>query len=244
MGRYQGSAAAGRVRGAVLSIVLSALLGYGLIAGLNVSLPQVTSRALDVFRVSPPPPPPPENPPAQPRPKPDPRPEGAASPPNIHSRRTEVTAPEPEIRLDTESLVTVAPEPGAGKDATAGNADVRGPGTGSGGQGEGTGSGGSGSGAGAGGGTPPRQIGGRLRTADLPQPVIDAGIGGTVEVLFTIHRDGSVSDCGIRRSSGSRALDVTTCRLIEQRYRFTPARDAAGRPIESKMIKRERWIIE
>jgi protein TonB len=39
-----------------------------------------------------------------------------------------------------------------------------------------------------------------------------------------------VTGCRVTRSSGSRALDSTTCRLIEQRFRFRPSRDALGRP--------------
>ena len=44
--------------------------------------------------------------------------------------------------------------------------------------------------------------------------------------------------------SGSAALDDTTCDLIIARFRFEPARDADGRPVESMIEENHRWIVE
>ena len=89
---------------------------------------------------------------------------------------------------------------------------------------------GDGAGDGAGdGGTPPRHVRGRLRDSDYPRGLGEAGIEGTVSVRYAVAVDGRVSDCAIAHSSGSVVLDATTCRLIEQRFRLSPSRDAAGR---------------
>ena len=42
---------------------------------------------------------------------------------------------------------------------------------------------------------------------------------------------GASSGCEVVKSSGSAELDGTTCRLIERRFRYRPARDAQGRAI-------------
>ena len=43
--------------------------------------------------------------------------------------------------------------------------------------------------------------------------------------------------------SGRADLDETTCRLIEQKFRFKPAKDRQGHPIAAVMESREEWII-
>ena len=55
---------------------------------------------------------------------------------------------------------------------------------------------------------------------------------GTVVVGFRVRSDGAVDRCSVIRSSGYREFDQTTCRLIEQRFRYQPARDQSGQPID------------
>ncbi|HWT13829.1 MAG TPA: energy transducer TonB, partial [Allosphingosinicella sp.] len=123
--------------------------------------------------------------------------------------------------------------------------------TGSGGLGDGTGSGGDGGGGGGGGGygdgrglSPPRWLRGRIRDSDYPPGLGEAGIGGTVSVRYTVETDGRVSGCMVTRSSGSGALDRTTCRVIEERFRFDPSRDGRGRPIRSQIVENHEWVVE
>ncbi|KAK0348408.1 hypothetical protein LTR94_037408, partial [Friedmanniomyces endolithicus] len=81
--------------------------------------------------------------------------------------------------------------PFAGDDATQGATTRVGPGTGAGGVGDGTGSGGWGDGDGGGmDETPPVHIRGRLRDADYPGDVGEAGFQGTVSVKFLVWVDG------------------------------------------------------
>lgn len=53
---------------------------------------------------------------------------------------------------------------------------------------------------------------------------------GRVEVRFRVLLNGHVSQCAPIRGSGNAELAAITCRLVEQRLRFTPATDADGKP--------------
>ena len=137
----------------------------------------------------------------------------------------------------------VALKPGPGSEATTGAAPVLGPGTGAGGDGDGSGSGRSGDGDGDGGAeTPPKLLNGRFKTRDLRAAEAVIGPGGIVGVRYTVETDGSVTHCGIMRSSGNGVLDATTCRLIELRFRYRPWRDASGRPIRSTVVRNQAWV--
>lgn len=178
-----------------------------------------------------------------------PREEGAASPANLESRATELVAP----TRPNPSPLPAATVPNSGKDTSQGAAPVRGPGTGSGGVGQGTGSGAGGDGSGGGGEggygdgrglSPPRWLRGRLRDSDYPRGLGEAGVRGRVGVRYVVETDGRVTNCSVTRSSGSALLDDTTCALIEQRFRYDPARDRFGRPIRSNLIESYEWLVE
>jgi protein TonB len=229
-----------RIGAAAVTAVLVAALGGALLAGLSVRFAPAAETALASFDVAPPRVPPP--PPPAPRPAPAPRPEGAAAPPDLRSRATDLAAPKPVIA--TPPALVTAEQPAAGSEATSGNAAIPGPGPGSGGVGTGTGSGAAGSGPGGGGGTPPRLISGRLRKANFPKSVAAAGVGGTASVLYVVAPSGRVTDCEVTRSSGNPAFDDAVCDLIVKRYRYEPARDAEGRPVESMVEENHSWIVE
>ena len=79
--------------------------------------------------------------------------------------------------------------------------------------------------------------------ADYPASAKQAGEEGAVGFRLGIAPDGRVSDCTITRSSGSAALDSATCRIMRSRSRFTPARDAVGRPVADTMESILRWRL-
>lgn len=233
-----------RLVAAIGAAALQGLILYALIVGLSVGMPTAVTDGLKLFGVFPasPPPPPVTTIPHRVASK---RPKGAAAPPNLRSKATEIVAPPPIVRTIVPSPVVVALTPGTGADSSTGASDVRGSGTGGGGVGEGTGSGGVGDGDGAGGDeTGPRWRKGRLRDSDYPRDAAEAGIGGTVSVRYTVGVDGRVTACKVARSSGSAELDETTCRLIRQRFRFDPSRDARGRPVPSIVVESHSWEPE
>jgi periplasmic protein TonB len=227
---------------AVHLLLLFALL-RGLAAG-PAALPPEPIRLIDLAPL-PPPPAVATIPPVRERSR---RPEGAASPPNLESRRTDIVAPPPVVPPPPQPVV-VAAVAGTGADPMAGSANVPGPGTGSGGVGNGTGSGGRGTGPGGGGDgdgdgrglTPPRRIRGEIGDRDYPRGAGESGIGGMVSVIYAVEPDGRATHCEITRSSGSPELDSTTCRLIEQRFRFRPSQDRRGRPVRSRIVQDHYW---
>lgn len=233
-----------RVKAAAGAVSLQALLGVALISGFAASIPEEARTTLKIFALAAPESPPPLRQPARRPEQRRNRPEGG-SPPNLRARPTEVVAPKPAILLPVPPPIPVAPVAGPGSASWAGAADVAGPGTGTGGSGSGTGTGdGDGDGEGGGAMTPPRRIRGSLRDSDYPGDAGEAGVSGSVEVLYRVGVDGTVSDCRVVRSSGSRLLDETTCRLIERRFRFRPSLDSRGRPIASRIIENHDWIVE
>lgn len=233
-----------RLRGACAAILVQALLGWMLVAGLATRwTARSESESLSVFRVVPPAPsPPPVHPPAEHRRAPHRA--GEASPPNRRSTATELVAPPPVLPPLLPPIVA-ATRADTGAQATSGAAPVAGPGNGAGGAGNGRGAGGAGDGdGGGGGGTPPRWRSGELRDSDYPRDAGEAGTSGRVGVQYLVAVNGRVTDCEITRSSGSPALDDTTCRLIMKRFRFDPSRDAQGRAVPAWLVETHEWVVE
>jgi protein TonB len=56
--------------------------------------------------------------------------------------------------------------------------------------------------------------------------------------------NGRVTECRVIRSSGNAELDETTCRLILERFRFAPARDAQGRKVSDVVVEDHTWVID
>lgn len=230
-------------------VLVHLLLGFALSRGLRIGgLPALRAPALTVFEVEPPPPPPPPR--AQPRVRPKKialrKPGGGSAPPGLRARPTEIVAPRPVVPLPVPQPVVVTKTPDQGAAPSRGEAPIVGPGTGSGGLGRGRGGGyGDGEGYGrGGGGRPPRQIKGRIRDSDYPSEAGSAGIGGVVEVRYRVEVDGRATGCSIERSSGNAVLDATTCRLIEERFRFRPSQEGDGRAVPSWIVQRHEWVIE
>ncbi len=231
-----------RVRAGTAAVIVQAAFGYALIAGFAVNFSQAMPEAMKLFAVSPPPPPP--------APKPEIplrdaqlRPQGAASAPNLRAKATPIVAPPPVILMPVPPIVVVTTKANDGGATASGAALVAGPGSGSGGQGNGSGSGGAGDGDG-GGGAPLRKTGGRITGRDYPRGPYEAGIGGTLFVRYTVGVRGRVTECAVTRSSGNAELDAATCRLITERFRFKPRRNAAGKPIPAVVVEDHTWVVD
>lgn len=231
-----------RVLSAILTVALTLLIGWALIAGLAMGRERTGGESLATFDVAVPPPPPRER--VVPRRLRRPRPEGRAAPPNLRSQATQIVAPPPPIVVQPPPII-VAPVAGLGSDATQGAADRPGPGTGAGGIGDGTGSGGEGDGdGGPGEETPPRWLRGRLSFADGAKVAGESVIGRKISTRCTLEVNGRVTACVVSRSSGIPVLDETICRLVEKRFRYTPWLDTRGRPVRSVVLVDHEWIEE
>ena len=171
------------------------------------------------LREPPPPPPPPE--PAEAPDEPAPSSRGADEAPS---------PPIPPIVLAPPTPAEPSIDPGSDSGGGAGE-----------GAGSGAGQGGAGSGGGGGAATPPVRIAGALTNADYRRTRPPQGAAGTVEVSYRIRTDGRVDRCTVLRSSSYAVLDEATCRLIEQRFRYEPARDSAGRAIDWEVRTDYTW---
>lgn len=212
-------------------VAVHGLLAYALLSGLGMRMPERASDALKLIDIPEPEPPPPPEPP----PEDSSKAAGDPSPPNLRAVPTPVVAPPP--RIPAPSPIAAAPVPSTGSAPSAGASSVAGTGTGAGGAGTGLGGGGSGSG----GSSRAQLIQGRLNDWDYPEGARRAGAEGAVAVRFTVQPNGRVSGCQIVKSSGNADLDGTTCRLIERRFRYRPARDGQGRAIAEVTTKLYTW---
>jgi protein TonB len=228
--------AAQRLAAALAVAALHALAIWALATGLAGRAVQQVAQQLSAVdlpldRPSPKPSPSPK---PMPKPREAARPAGAAAPEG-HKAPDVVIAP--PVMLPLPEVIPAAPVVGSGSGAT-------GSGSGSGGAGNGNGSGTGGSGTGSGGGgvaVHARQIRGELSRSDYPSDLRKAGIGGQVSIAVTIGASGRVDDCKVVRGSGVPRLDEMTCQLVRERYVFTPARDAAGRPTPDWVHETHVW---
>ncbi len=170
---------------------------------------------------------------------------GRAAPPSLKAEAAPVVAP---LRVIVEpSPVPAAKVPAASIGVKAGAAAQPGAGSGAGGLGTGAGSGtggngtGDGNGDGDGGGTDPDWIGGKIRDKDYPKALREANISGTTVTQIAVGPAGRATGCRVTRSSGSRELDSTTCRLVLERFRFKPARNAAGQAVAAQIEYEQEW---
>jgi len=66
---------------------------------------------------------------------------------------------------------------------------------------------------------------------DYPAAIRNTGAEGKVSVMLSIDTTGHVDGCRVTASSGTAALDETTCWLVQRRGRFIVQQDANGKPI-------------
>jgi protein TonB len=64
-----------------------------------------------------------------------------------------------------------------------------------------------------------------------------------VTFVLAVDADGTVSDCTVTQSSGSKLLDSTTCALMERRGRFVAARDSDNEPVGARWASRISWTL-
>lgn len=229
---------------ATASLTIVGLTAYALVTGLAAGIVTQSRDALVAVFVTPQVPPPPP-----PRPKREtikakaPAAKDDPSPKNLKNEATPVFAPKlPPLIVPPP--ITSATQPAQGDAGSSGAANVAGPGQGAGGIGDGRGGGGSG-GDGDGGGiaTGPRQIRGKLSFEDLPRGLLAPGSEARVGVRYVVEVDGRVSQCRADEPSGVPGLDALACRLIEERFRFRPARNHAGRPVPATVVEAHSWFV-
>jgi protein TonB len=147
----------------------------------------------------------------------------------------------PPARLPVQAP-PAAPVAGTGSDTQSG-ASASGEGTGGAGSGNSPGSGGSGDGSGgrfvA---AKPVKIAGDLAETDYPAAGRARRLGTAVIVVLTVGTDGHVTACRVHQPSGDPEADTVTCKLALERFRFRPALDQHGDPIEATFGWQQRFF--
>lgn len=72
---------------------------------------------------------------------------------------------------------------------------------------------------------------------------INRGYEGVASFTLSVDASGRVSGCTITSSTGHAALDEATCRLLESRGRFDPAKDSSGKTVSGSYRSSIRWTI-
>lgn len=85
--------------------------------------------------------------------------------------------------------------------------------------------------------------GGWVTNNDYRSSWINRGLEGSASFTLMIDARGRVSGCTITRSTGHSVLDEATCRLLERRGRFDPAKDSSGNPIAGTFRSTIKWTI-
>lgn len=223
-----------RLPGAIAAIAVQALLALIVVRGLAAHYAEERAAAprteLVVLPAAPEP--------AAPPPTPD-EAEGEGAPPAVEAAPRPREAPPAKLALTDPQ--PAANEAGSGEAEKAGLAASPGAGSGRGGARDGAGLGGAGAGGGSGIVTPPQRISGSLSDRDYPRSAAARGAAGTVAIGFRVGPDGRVSGCSVIGSSGDAELDRLTCALVERRFVYRPARNAAGQPVETTLRTTFTW---
>jgi periplasmic protein TonB len=219
-------------------------IAWVLVKGLAFSgkdTPDTAELSATLVTVTPTPTPEPE----PPAPAPEPSPAASKDPGAANRKAEPLPRVAPKAKIELPPKLPAAPVAAQGTQADAGAATRPGPGTGAAGAGSGLGAGGSGSGSGAGsgGGSGAQHVAGRLRDSDYPREAEAIRATGTVAIRYIVRPDGLVDRCAVLRSSGHPMLDQLTCRLVQQRYRYRPARDGSGRPVEQEIRTTFTWGV-
>jgi protein TonB len=82
-----------------------------------------------------------------------------------------------------------------------------------------------------------------VTNADYPPEAFHAGQQGVVGIQLVINLQGRVELCAITSSSGTSSLDEATCRLLQERAHFRPARDEQGNVVAGNWGGRVRWAL-
>lgn len=158
---------------------------------------------------------------------------GRAAPVAARAKPKEISAPKyPALQI------LPAPSVASEGNANRSGAGDSGGGAGGGGMGDGTGSG-----QGAGGARKVEKIAGDIRSArDYPKAGREDRLGRRVVIAITVGVDGKPKACRIARASGNDEADRITCQLAVERFRFRPATDRNGNPVEAVYGWEQRWF--
>ena len=210
------------------AIAVTAILGAGILSGLNVKMVRQAVERLETFDISLPKPPPEEPPPPPAEQKQAANEQAAPAAP----KASPIVAPKPEVQLPTKQVIAAATKAGTGASSQNGQGGI----------GTGTGTGGAGTGRGGGGaGNMPARLVRNLTRGDYRQLTGGRLPAGQAGLSIRVNSNGRVDSCTVEHSSGDSAVDAGLCPLVRSRLLFQPARNARGEPIAYFTHYLARW---
>ncbi|HEX9963387.1 MAG TPA: TonB family protein [Allosphingosinicella sp.] len=204
--------------------LLHALLGYALITGLAYNVVKKVAADLKTFNVEEEPPPPEEKPPPPPPDQPQTPPPVVTPPPIVRTNTppppmvTTNIAPPPQMTYTAPPAPPAPPAPAPPPPPPPPPKKV----------------------------TPARakaNLASLFSDEDYPASAVRAGESGATGFRLEVGANGRVTNCTVTSSSGSSALDSTTCRLLRSRARFTPATDSSGGSTSDSVSGRIVWRL-
>lgn len=88
---------------------------------------------------------------------------------------------------------------------------------------------------------PVRPLASYFSDSDYPTQSLRQEDSGRSVVVVMVDETGAPKDCLVQETSGIAALDAMTCLVLQERAKFHPALDAAGKPARSVLIQPVVW---
>ena len=207
----------------IIVALLHALLGYAFVTGLAYNVVKKVAADLKTFNVEEEPPPPEEKPPPPPPDQPQTPPPMVTPPPIVRTNTppppmvTTSVAPPPQITYTAPPAPPAPPAPAPPPPPP-----------------------------------PPKKVTPARAKANLaslfsdedyPASALRSSESGATGFRLEVGSNGRVTNCTVTSSSGSSALDSTTCRLLRSRARFSPATDSTGAATSDSYSGRIVWRL-
>lgn len=77
--------------------------------------------------------------------------------------------------------------------------------------------------------------------SDYPDQSVRQSDSGRSVVAMMVDETGALKDCLVQETSGIAALDAMTCLVLQERAKFRPALDSAGKPVRSVLMQSVVW---
>ena len=209
------------------ALIVQGTIGVAIVMGLSVATGVIEKPDGPIIGVNLPDPPPPEpTPEPEPEPQTDPQPQAATEPPiTVPQPPLELNRPKPDIRT-TEKIIdrpiVLKPLPPV-EQTPAPPAPVPSfkpvP------------------------AKPRNNPGDWIRDRDYKASWVRREFMGTAGFTLDIAATGKVTGCRVTSTTGHGELDDATCRLLQSRARFEPARGPNGEPVAGSFSSSVRWVL-
>jgi hypothetical protein len=90
--------------------------------------------------------------------------------------------------------------------------------------------------------TPTTTPGAWLRPEDYPRDKSNSGGSAVVNFRLIVDAQGVPKSCALQGGTDGATFHETTCRLLMERARFSPALDSNGKPVESYYVNAVSWV--